>query len=142
MGYGLFRHADREDGIAPSAGTLYSLRERESTRKGTVTAPAPLQNLEKKIEPGLYTRIYGHVQGRLITLREDLVHTVSHRFDELALWFGAAAEPGGEQKIRFTPQVRERPEWKSSILPAVHSLIRDGRVSPAAVAPGEMAGVP
>jgi ATP-dependent DNA helicase DinG len=50
---------------------------------------------------------------------------VSHTFDELALSFGASAESGGEQKIRFTPQVRERPEWKSSILPAVQNLIRE-----------------
>ena len=114
-------------GLLRLLGRFYSLREREKVReKGLLPhLLVRLQSLEKKIDPGLYTRIYGHVQGRLITLREDLVHTVSHTFDELALSFGASAESGGEQKIRFTPQVRERPEWKSSILPAVQNLIRE-----------------
>ena len=115
-------------GLLRLLGRFYSLREREKVRERGLLSHllVRLQSLEKKIEPGLYTRIYRHVQGRLITLREDLVHTVSHTFDELALWFAAtAAEPGGEQKIRFTPQVRERPEWKSSILPAVQNLIRE-----------------
>jgi len=115
-------------GLLRLLGRFYSLREREKVReKGLLPhLLVRLQSLDKKIDPGLYTRIYAHVQGRLITLREDLVHTVSHTFDELALCFGsAAAEPGGEQKVRFTPQVRERPEWKSSILPAVQNLIRE-----------------
>jgi len=114
-------------GLLRLLGRFYSLREREKVReKGLLPhLLVRLQNLERKIEPGLYTRIYAHVQGRLITLREDLAHTVSHTFDELALWFGATAEPGAEQKVRFTPQVRERTEWKSSILPAVQNLIRE-----------------
>jgi len=114
-------------GLLRLLGRFYTLREREKVReKGLLPhLLVRLQSVERKIDPGLYTRIYAHVQGRLITLREDLIHTVSHTFDELALWFGAAAEPGGEQKVRFTPQVRERPEWKSSILPAVQNLIRE-----------------
>ena len=46
----------------------------------------------------------------------------------LTSWrFGSERQqsPDGEQKVRFTPQVRERPEWKSSILPAVQNLIRE-----------------
>jgi ATP-dependent DNA helicase DinG len=114
-------------GLLRLLGRFYSLREREKVReKGLLPhLLIRLQTLSKKIEPGLYTRIYGHAKGRLITLRENLVHTVSHTFDELALWFATATEPGGEQKVRFTPQVRERPEWKASILPAVENLIRE-----------------
>jgi len=114
-------------GLLRLLGRFYSLRERDKVReKGLLPhLLARLQNLETKIEPGLYTRIYAHVQGRLITLREDLVHSVAQTFDDLAHWFGGAGEPGGEQKVRFTPQVRERPEWKSAILPAVQNLIRE-----------------
>ncbi|MCI0419971.1 MAG: DEAD/DEAH box helicase, partial [Acidobacteria bacterium] len=114
-------------GLIRLLGRFYSLREREKVReKGLLPQLlARLQILRKKIEPGLYTRIFEHVQGRLITLREDLVHTVAHTFDDLALWFGGAPETGAELKVRFTPQVRERPEWKASILPAVQNLIRE-----------------
>ena len=114
-------------GLLRLLGRFYSLREREKVReKGLLPhLLARLQNLEKKIEPGLYTRIYQQAQGRLITLREDLVHSVAQTFDDLAHWLGGTAEPGGEQKIRFTPQVRDRPEWKDSILPAVQNLIRE-----------------
>ena len=114
-------------GLLRLLGRFYSLREREKVReKGLLPhLLARLHGLEKKIEASLYTRIYGHVQQRLLTLREDLVHAVAQTFDDLAAWFAGMAEPGPELKVRFTPQVRERPEWKASILPAVQNLIRE-----------------
>jgi ATP-dependent DNA helicase DinG len=114
-------------GLLRLLGRFYSLREREKVReKGLLPhLLARLQKLDRKIEPGLYSRIYAHVQGRLLTLREDLVHTVAQTFDDLAAWLGGGGEPGAEQKVRFTPQVQERQEWKASILPAVQNLIRE-----------------
>lgn len=114
-------------GLLRLLGRFYSLRERDKVREKGLFPHllVRLKSLEKKIDPGLYTRIYGHVDGRLLTLREDLVHTVAQTFDDLAAWFGGTAEAEAEQKVRFTPQVRERPEWKSSVLPAVQNLIRE-----------------
>ena len=113
-------------GLLRLLGRFYSLRERDKVReKGLLPhLLARLRNLDRKIEPGLYSRIYAHVQGRLLTLREDLAHAVAQTFDDLAAWLGGE-EPGAEQKVRFTPQVQERPEWRASILPAVQNLIRE-----------------
>jgi len=114
-------------GLLRLLARFYSLREREKVKeKGLLPhLLARLQSLEKKIEPGTYSKIYGHVQNRMITQRENLVHTAAQTFDDLAAWLCSTAETGAEQKVRFTPKVRERPEWKGMVLPAVQNLIRE-----------------
>lgn len=114
-------------GLIRLLGRFYSLREREKVRERGLLPYllAKLKTVEQRIELPLYTRIVDHVQSRLLTLREDLAYATTQTFDELAMLFEGLAEPSAaETKVRFTPQLLERPEWTGAILPAVQQLVR------------------
>ncbi len=114
-------------GLIRLLGRFYSLREREKVRERGLLPflLIKLKDLQQHIDLPLYTRIVDHIQGRLLTLKEDLVYSTTQTFDDLAAFFESVAQSSlAEIKIRFTPKILERPEWKEAILAPVQQLIR------------------
>jgi len=117
-------------GLLRLLGRFYSIREKERIReKGLIPfLLARLRFLEKQIDVKLYTRIFEHVQTKLIPQRENLAFVLTSVFDDLAAYFeGLSKDETAEVKVRFTPIIRELPEWKDSILALVQQLLHELR---------------
>jgi ATP-dependent DNA helicase DinG len=115
-------------GVLRLLARFYSLRDREKVRERGLLPflLARLQNIQRQMDLGLYTRIVDHVQGRLLTLRENLVYTATHVFDDLAMYFEVLDQsPSAELKVRFTRQIMDGPEWQELVLVGVQQLIRE-----------------
>jgi ATP-dependent DNA helicase DinG len=114
-------------GLIRLLGRFYSLREREKVRERGLLPflLIKLKDLQQHIDLPLYTRIVDLIQGRLLTLKEDLVYSTTQTFDDLVTFFESAAESSlAEVKIRFTPKIVAQPEWNESILAPIQQLIR------------------
>jgi ATP-dependent DNA helicase DinG len=118
-------------GLLRLLGRLYSLREKERVReKGLIPfLLARLRSLDKQIGLSVYTRIFEFAQSTLIPQRETLAYVIGHVFDDLAAYFeNSAEEPSTtEVKIRFTPLIRQQPEWQQLILVLVQELLQELR---------------
>jgi ATP-dependent DNA helicase DinG len=115
-------------GLLRLLGRFYSLREREKVpEKGLIPfLLSKLRQLEKQIDVTSWTRIFEHVQSRLIPQRENLAFVVGSVFDELGLYFeGLIKDEMRECKVRFTPTICEQPHWQSLVLAPVHQLLRE-----------------
>lgn len=120
-----------KSGLLRLLGRLYSLRERERVReKGLIPfLLARLRFLERQIDVKVYTRIFDHIQSTLIPQRESLAFVINNVFDDFATFFEGLAEDSAaaEVKVRFTPSVRQQPEWQGLILTLVQQLLREMR---------------
>jgi ATP-dependent DNA helicase DinG len=118
-------------GLLRLLGRLYSLRERERVReKGLIPfLLAKLRSLDKQIDLKVYTRIFEHAQSTLIPQRENLGFVISSVFDDLATFFESFIDDPltSEAKVRFTPVIRQQPEWQELILKLVQQLLREMR---------------
>jgi ATP-dependent DNA helicase DinG len=114
-------------GLIRLLGRFYNLREREKVRERGLLPflLIKLKDLQRHIDLPLYTRIVDLIQGRLLTLKEDLVYSTTQTFDDLVTFFESVAEPSlAEVKIRFTPKIVAQPEWNESILAPIQLLIQ------------------
>ncbi len=117
-------------GLIRLLGRIYSIREREKVReKGLLPYMlAKLRFLERQVDIKLYTRIVEHVQSKLLPQRENLAFVVNMVFDDLGVYFERLAqEQVGELKVRFTPVIREQPQWQDLVLPLIQQLVRELR---------------
>jgi len=118
-------------GLLRLLGRLYSLREKERVReKGLIPfLLARLRFLERKIDVKVYARIFDHVQSTLIPQRENLAFVINSVFDDFSAFFESSAEDStsAEVKVRFTPSIRQQPEWQEQILTLVQQLLREMR---------------
>lgn len=115
-------------GVLRLLARLYNLREKEKVRERGLLPflLARLKNIQGETGLGLYTRIFEHIQSRLLVLRENLVYTTTQVFDDLATYFeGLQPSLSGEWKVRFTPQVTGQPEWNELVVAGVQQLIRE-----------------
>jgi ATP-dependent DNA helicase DinG len=109
---------------------LYALKEKEKIRERGYLPflLVKLRGLESRIDLNVYLRIHQQIDAVLLPLRENLAFQAGQSFEDWLTYFeGSDSGPRAESKIRLTPQLRQREDWKQRVLPAVRQLIQEIR---------------
>jgi len=115
-------------GILRLLARFYSLRAKEKVRERGLLPYllAKLKPMQAQIGLAPHTRIFELVQGRLLTLRENLVYAATQTFDDIGAFVeGLEASAGNELKVRLTPEITGNNEWKAQVLTGIQQLIRE-----------------
>ncbi len=108
----------------------YALKEKEKIRERGFLPflLVKLRSVDSRVNFTDLTRIHDHVTTILIPQRENLAFLADQFFGELTAYFEKLdPQQRQEKKVRFTPQLRKREDWTTTVLTSVRQLIQEIR---------------